>query len=101
MKISSPDISHKTSIGGVRLNIASEQAVRSAFEELLANARLSRPQAELRGVTLEPMHGKPNGRELMIGVLRDPVFGPAISFGAGGVMVELIRDRSGAATEEG
>ena len=94
MKISSPDISHKTSIGGVRLNITSAAAVRSAFEELLANARLARPHAKLHGVTLEPMHGKPHGRELMIGVLRDPVFGPVISFGAGGVMVELIRDRS-------
>ncbi len=94
MKVSSPDIAHKSSIGGVRLNIANAQAVRSAFTDLMAAAQNANPRATVTGVTVERMHGKPHGRELIVGVLRDPVFGPVISFGAGGTMVELIRDRA-------
>jgi acetyltransferase len=93
MKINSPDISHKSDVSGVRLNIATASAVRSAFNELMETVREKRPDAAIRGVTLEPMYLRPHGRELLMGVVRDPVFGPAISVGAGGTMVEVMQDR--------
>ena len=94
MKIDSPDISHKSDVGGVRLNIGSAQAIRGTFHELVNSVRGKAPQAHIRGVTIEPMHCPPHARELVIGVIRDPVFGPAITFGAGGVQVEVLRDRA-------
>jgi acetyltransferase len=94
MKIHSPDISHKTEAGGVRLNLGNAPAVRSAYNELIAAVRSSRPQARVDGVLIEPMVLKPNGRELLVGVFRDPVFGPVITFGAGGTAVEVLADRS-------
>ena len=94
MKIDSPDITHKSDVGGVRLNIPNAQAVRRAYGELLEAVRAERPQARIRGVTLERMFTGPHARETMIGVARDEVFGPVISFGAGGTAVEILRDRS-------
>ncbi|MFO7602274.1 MAG: bifunctional acetate--CoA ligase family protein/GNAT family N-acetyltransferase [Gammaproteobacteria bacterium] len=94
MKINSPDITHKTDVDGVRLNINNAQAVRSTFRELLDHVQALRPQARLDGVTLEQMYHKPHGRELMAGVIRDQVFGPVITFGVGGTMLEFIRDRA-------
>lgn len=93
MKINSPDITHKSDVSGVRLNIHHASAVRTAFNELIEAVKAKRPDAAIRGVTLEPMANRPNGRETMIGVARDPVFGPAISFGAGGTAVEVLHDR--------
>jgi len=94
MKINSHDITHKSDVGGVRLGIDSAQAVRNAFRDLVEGVREQRPEATIRGVTVERMVRKRNGRELMVGVLRDPVFGPTISFGAGGTAVEIMRDRA-------
>jgi acetyltransferase len=94
MKICSADITHKSEVGGVRLGVASAHAVSEAFEEILANAARERPQARLAGVIVEPMLDRPHGRELMVGMLRDPVFGPALVFGAGGATVEVQRDRA-------
>lgn len=94
MKINSPDISHKTDVDGVRLNINNAQAVRTTFRELLEHVQALRPEARLDGVTLEHMYQKPHGRELMAGVIRDQVFGPVITFGTGGTMLEFIRDRA-------
>jgi acetyltransferase len=94
MKIDSPDITHKTDVGGIRLNIASAQVIRSSFNELIDTVRSKAPAARINGVTLEPMHLSLHGRELAVGVIRDPVFGPAITFGAGGVQVEVLRDRA-------
>jgi acetyltransferase len=94
MKISSPDITHKSDVGGVRLNIGSAQAVRITYNEMLEAVRLKYPEAHVSGVTLEAMHRPAHGRELLVGVVRDPVFGPAITFGAGGVQVEIMRDRA-------
>jgi acetyltransferase len=94
MKIDSPDITHKSDVGGVRLNLAGAEAVRSAYQEMLEDVGRKRPQARLSGVTVEPMIARSNGRELMVGVLRDSVFGPAITFGAGGTAVEVHRDRA-------
>ncbi|MFP4560679.1 MAG: GNAT family N-acetyltransferase [Thiohalorhabdus sp.] len=94
MKINSPDISHKSDVGGVRLNIGNAQAVRHAYNELLEEVARQRPEARLHGVVLERMYTHPHRRELLVGVLRDPVFGPVVSFGAGGTAVEIMRDRA-------
>lgn len=94
MKIHSHDITHKSDVGGVRLSLGSREAVQQAYTQMLATVREKQPAAKIIGVTLEPMVHSRHARELMIGVLRDPVFGPAISFGAGGVNVEVLRDRA-------
>ena len=94
MKILSPDITHKTDVGGVVLGLASAVAVREAFEAMLARVREHSPKAHIQGVLLELMYADPAGRELMIGVVRDEVFGPVISFGMGGTLVEVIKDRA-------
>jgi acetyltransferase len=94
MKINSRDITHKSDVGGVRLNIEDAHAVRTAYNEMMARVAIVAPKAEIRGVTIEKMLRKPNGRELMVGILRDEVFGPTISFGAGGTAVEVLQDRA-------
>ncbi|HEY8353940.1 MAG TPA: bifunctional acetate--CoA ligase family protein/GNAT family N-acetyltransferase [Methylophilaceae bacterium] len=94
MKINSPDITHKSDAGGVKLNLANAQAVRAAYHEIIENVQNYRPDARIEGVSIQPMVIKPNGRELMIGVAQDPVFGPMITFGAGGTTVEVMGDYS-------
>ena len=94
MKILSPDIAHKTDVGGVRLGRTDARSVRDGYENMMRDVAIARPDARLEGVLIEPMYLERHGRELMIGVVRDPVFGPAISFGLGGTMVEVIRDRA-------
>ena len=94
MKINSAAITHKTDAGGVMLNLANAHAVREAYHQLLERVKCVLPEAKIDGVSVEPMIIKPNGRELMIGVANDPVFGPVVSFGAGGTMVEVMRDRA-------
>ena len=94
MKIHSPDITHKSDVGGVRLNLANAQAVRSAYHEIIEAVNLNRPGARLDGISIEPMVTKPNGRELMVGIVTDPVFGPVVTFGAGGTAVEVLGDRA-------
>ncbi len=94
MKINSPDISHKSDVGGVRLNLHNAQVIRAAFKEILVEAQKHRPDARMDGVTVSRMRRSPNARELMLGVIRDPVFGPVITFGAGGTAVEVIGDRA-------
>ena len=94
LKINSPDISHKSDAGGVRLGISNAQAVRSAYNEMLNSVQKSRPDARIDGVTIEPMLQRPNGRELLVGLVTDPVFGPVITFGAGGTAVEVMGDRA-------
>lgn len=94
MKINSKNISHKSDVGGVRLNIGSALAIRSTYQELIDEVCDKFPEATIEGVTIEPMYTPVNGRELLLGVTRDPVFGPAITFGAGGVQVEILKDRA-------
>lgn len=94
MKVSSPDITHKTDAGGVRLNLGNAQAVRSAYHEIIQDVQKYRPNARIDGIAIEPMIVAPNGRELMIGVTTDPVFGPIIAVGMGGVTVEILGDRA-------
>ena len=92
MKINSPDISHKSDDGGVRLNITDAAEVKTAFRELTERVAAARPEATIEGVTIERMANARDTRELLVGVTRDPVFGPSIVFGAGGTMVEILRD---------
>jgi acetyltransferase len=94
LKINSPDITHKSDAGGVRLGISNAQAARSAYNEMLAEVRRNRPEARIDGVTIQPMLQRPNGRELLVGLVTDPVFGPVITFGAGGISVEVMGDRA-------
>ena len=94
MKINSPDITHKSDVNGVRLGLASSQAVRAAYADILAEARRLRPDARLDGVAVEPMAMRPHAREVLLGVATDPVLGPVIAFGAGGVDVEAFQDRA-------
>ena len=94
LKIDSPDISHKSDVQGVVLNLTNAAAVRDGFSDMMATVRRLAPEAVINGVTIQKMAGKRNGRELYIGVVTDHLFGPAISFGAGGTMIELINDRA-------
>jgi len=94
MKVDSPDLPHKSDAGGVRLNIMNAPAVRNAYHDIIDTVQKRRPDAKINGVSIEPFLSRPNGRELMIGVFRDPIFGPVISFGAGGFDVEIFSDRS-------
>lgn len=88
MKIDSPQITHKSDSGGVRLNLNSLAAVRDSYNEIVEEVRKNRPDAIIHGVAIEPMIQKANGRELMVGMTRDQVFGPTILFGPGGVGIE-------------
>ncbi|MBK5113982.1 MAG: acetate--CoA ligase family protein [Candidatus Heimdallarchaeota archaeon] len=92
MKILSPQIIHKTDAGGVKLNISSEKETEKAFNEILANAKKYDSKAEIRGVLIEKMVAP--STEIIVGVTRDPTFGPAIMFGLGGIFVELLKDVS-------
>jgi acetyltransferase len=94
MKVNSHDISHKSDAGGVILKLGNAQEVRAAYQQIQDNIRCNRPNATVDGISIEPMIVKPNGRELMIGVTTDPVFGPVITFGAGGTTVEIMGDRA-------
>jgi acetyltransferase len=76
----------------VHLNITSPQDIRGAYKNLVESVHRQRPNATIRGVTIEPMHRSRNAREMMIGVVRDPVFGPVIRFGTGGIAVEILKD---------
>jgi acetyltransferase len=92
MKIHSPDISHKSDAGGVRLNINNARVVRSSYQELVEQVTTARPEAQIDGVIVEKMYRSNNGRELLIGMITDPVMGPVISFGSGGTAVEVLGD---------
>lgn len=94
MKINSPDITHKQDIGGVALNLTNSEAIMGEFDKLIEYAKKAVPKAKILGVTIEPMFKNPNDRELLIGVIRDIVFGPVITFGAGGTLVEIMKDRT-------
>ncbi len=94
VKIDSPQISHKTEVNGVVLDLPNATAVREAFEQVTARARRMRPQAEIAGVTVQKMMAYPNSFELILGTKKDPVFGPVIMVGMGGVAAEVFQDRA-------
>ncbi|MAL78461.1 MAG: hypothetical protein CMN55_05020 [Sneathiella sp.] len=90
MKIASPDILHKTEIGGVLLKLNTEADVADGYATLIARAKQAKPDARIDGVIVAEM--VPNGVETVMGVVCDPVFGPAVMFGLGGVFVEVLKD---------
>ena len=91
MKVVSNDVSHKTDVGGVQLHIADAAAAREAWDEIAATIRRKVPGAAIQGMLVQPMM---QGTEVIIGMKRDPVFGPVITFGLGGVFVEIMKDVS-------
>lgn len=89
LKIQSPDIAHKTEAGGVALGVTKDGAV-DAYQRILANARDYAPNARIEGVLVQKM--MPKGREVVVGVSRDPDFGPLVMLGAGGIYLEVLKD---------
>lgn len=94
MKIHSPQITHKTDVGGVVLNLTSDDAVRNAFDRITKTAADKRPDAEILGATVQKMVTYPNSFELILGTKKDPVFGSVIMVGMGGTAAEVFRDRA-------
>ncbi len=92
LKIVSPDILHKTEAGGVRLKLKTEDEIRTAFQEIIADAENYAPNADIKGVLVSSMANK--GIEVIIGTKTDEQFGPVIMYGLGGIMVEIIKDIS-------
>ncbi len=93
MKICSPDILHKTEAGGVRLNLHNKADVRSAFRALLQSARAYMPSADIHGVAVQPMV-RGGQVEIIVGAKKDDQFGPALLFGMGGILAEILKDRA-------
>ena len=90
LKISSPDIIHKSDFGGVRINLANAEQVRDAFDLMMLRIQKRAPKAYLRGGFVEKMGQR--GREVILGMTRDPQFGPMLMFGLGGIFVEVMKD---------
>jgi acyl-CoA synthetase (NDP forming) len=90
LKVSSVDITHKSDAGGVKVNLKNKVEVENAFDEIMQSCKTAVPAAKIEGVSVQPM-GKP-GIEVIIGVIKDPSFGPTIMFGLGGVFVEVLKD---------
>ncbi len=91
MKIVSPDISHKSDIGGVEIGVATEE-VADTYEDLVVRARNYQPDAKVLGVQIQEMVDVDAGTESIVGVTRDPQFGPLVMFGLGGIFVEVMED---------
>ena len=94
LKIISPQISHKSDVGGVALNLESDEQVIAAAEAMTRRVRLIRPDATLSGFSVQQMVKMPSSHELIIGASRDASFGPVVMFGHGGTAVEVIRDHA-------
>lgn len=92
LKILSPHITHKTEVHGVALNVQNSAEVKEKFAQLVRSATELRPDAQIEGVTVEPMIALASGVELIVGMKRDPLFGPVIMVGFGGVAAELFHD---------
>ena len=94
LKVRSPDLTHKTDVGGVALDLANAEAVAAAYDAMLRTARERRPDARLEGVTVQRMVSADDGLELILGIKKDPVFGTVMMAGMGGIGAELLGDRS-------
>lgn len=90
LKVSSVDISHKSDMGGVKVNLNDKEAVESAFDEIMGAARTKHPDADVEGISVQRMAAP--GLEVIMGMTRDPSFGPVLMFGLGGVFVEVLKD---------
>jgi acetate---CoA ligase (ADP-forming) len=91
LKIASPDILHKTDVGGVRVGLSSDQDVRDAFELMVYRSQRYLPEARILGCLVQEMVPK-GGLEVLVGMNRDPQFGPLVTFGLGGIYVETLKD---------
>lgn len=94
LKVLSRDITHKSDVGGVVLNLATAGEVWAAAIDILARAKTLRPDAKLLGVLVQPMVLRAKARELILGIAEDPTFGPVVVFGRGGTAVEIINDKA-------
>ncbi|MGA2286430.1 MAG: acetate--CoA ligase family protein [Dehalococcoidia bacterium] len=92
LKVVSPDITHKSDVGGVKLNVGSATEAKAAFEEIVAAAKKAQPDARIDGVSVQKM-ARP-GIEVIMGMSQDAQFGPVLMFGLGGVLVEVLKDVS-------
>jgi acetate---CoA ligase (ADP-forming) subunit beta len=92
LKVSSPDITHKSDAGGVKVGLRSEEQVAEAYSAIMASCREKCPDAAIEGVTVQDM--APPGLEVIVGMATDPQFGPVVMFGLGGVWVEVLEDVS-------
>lgn len=90
LKIVSPEITHKSDIGGVKVGLASAAEVRQAFDDIVAAAKKAEPKARIDGVAVQKM--APAGTEVIVGMSKDPQFGPVLMFGLGGIFVEVLKD---------
>jgi 4-hydroxybutyryl-CoA synthetase (ADP-forming) len=90
MKIASQDIIHKSDAGGVKVGLASDEQVRTAFNTILQNAKTYKHDANIKGVLVQEMVR--TGKEIILGAKQDPIFGPLVMFGLGGIYVEVLRD---------
>ncbi len=94
MKIHSPDISHKTDVGGVELNLQDKVMISSAYRRIMQNVKSKQPDANLEGVTIQPMFKIKDGVEMILGIKKDSTFGTVILTGMGGIGAELFNDRT-------
>jgi acyl-CoA synthetase (NDP forming) len=92
LKIVSPDIIHKSDIGGVIVGIKNEKEVEDAYRKIMENVQKHNPKAKIEGILIQEM--APYGTEVIVGSIKDPQFGPAIMFGLGGIFVEVLKDVS-------
>jgi len=90
LKIVSPDIIHKSDVGGVITNIKTEKAVQLAYARIIANIERNMPNASIVGILIQEM--APQSTEVIIGTIKDPQFGPTLMFGLGGIFVEILKD---------
>ena len=94
LKIDSPDISHKSDVQGVALNIINGTGARDTYSDMVERVKRLHPDARINGVTVQKMAGALRGREIYIGLVTDDPFGPVVVFGAGGTMIDLLNDRA-------
>ena len=94
LKIRSPDITHKSDVGGVALNLGQAEQVRQEAVAMLERVRVACPAARLDGFLLQPMVSRHGAAELLVGLAEDPIFGPLVAFGQGGTAVEVVHDTS-------
>jgi acetyl-CoA synthetase (ADP-forming) len=92
LKIVSPDIIHKFDVGGVILNLKNRKQVREAYRKIISNVKRSKPDARIVGILVQEM--APPSTEVIVGMTKDPQFGPALMFGLGGIFVEVLKDVS-------
>ena len=90
LKIVSPDIIHKSDVGGVVVDLRNTKDVRNAYKQIIENVKRHKPKAKILGVLVQEM--APSSTEVIVGAIKDPQFGPAVMFGLGGIFVEVLKD---------